>query len=304
MTGRFNNGIVAKDGLVISGGTIEVDAVDDGIIGKDYLVLRGGDVTVDAEGDGVKSDNDTDAGSGFVLVEGGSLEVSSADDGIKGLEVLMSGGEVVVVESVEALEGALVVIDDGSLELHSADDGINVASSDDSASTDGAPGGEMAADSSLHLVINGGTIEVFSSGDGLDSNGDAVMTGGEVTVHGPTTDGNGAIDVNGTFLVSGGTLVAHGSAGMMVAPSADSEQGWIATALATTASAGDTVSVSDAYGTELATYVLDKDSASLVLSSSDIEAGETYVVSVEGTETTVVADEAPAGGGMGAGPMG
>ena len=51
MTGRSNNGIVGKDGLVITGGTIDVTSVDDGILGKDYLVLTDGTVTVDAVGD-------------------------------------------------------------------------------------------------------------------------------------------------------------------------------------------------------------------------------------------------------------
>ncbi len=127
VTGNANNGIVGKDGLVITGGTIEVTSVDDGIIGKDYLVVSDGDVTVDAVDDGLKSDNTTDAGAGFVLVEGGTIRVTSQDDGIKGVQVLVSGGTIDVAESVEAMEGSLVIVDDGDLELHSADDGINVA---------------------------------------------------------------------------------------------------------------------------------------------------------------------------------
>ncbi|WP_107766088.1 carbohydrate-binding domain-containing protein [Nocardioides terrigena] len=308
VTGNANNGIVGKDGLVISGGTIEVTSVDDGIIGKDYLVVSDGDVTVDAVDDGLKADNTTDAGAGFVLVSGGAVTVTSEDDGVKGVQVLVSGGTIDVAESVEALEGSLIVIDDGDLELHSADDGVNVAATsaegtDDSAATDGAGGpggGGMAADRSLQLFVNGGTLEVWSSGDGLDSNGDATITGGDITVLGPTTEGNGALDVNGTFDVSGGTLVATGSAGMLVAPSADSSQGWIATVLTATASAGSEVVVTDDDGAEVATSTVEKDFASIVLSSADIEPGATYTVTVDGTDTTVTAGEAPAGGG----PMG
>jgi hypothetical protein len=164
----------------------------------------------------------------------------------------------------------------------------------------------MAADDSLHLYVNGGTLEVWASGDGLDSNGDATITGGEITVHGPTTDSNGALDVHGTFDVSGGTLLATGSAQMMVAPAADSAQGWIATALDTTAAAGSEVVVTDADGAAVATYTPQKDFASVVLSSADISRGETYTVTVDGTATTVTAGEAPAGGRMGApgGPLG
>ena len=306
VTGNSNNGIVGKDGLVITGGTIDVTSVDDGIIGKDYLVLTDGTVPVDAADDTFKSDNTEDAGAGFVLIEGGALTVSSQDDGIKGTQVLVSGGTVLVSGSNEALEGSLIVIDGGDIELHSADDGVNASTSDDSASTDGQAGqmgGGMEADSSLHLYVNGGTLEVWASGDGLDSNGDATITGGDITVYGPTTDGNGALDVNGTFDVSGGTLVATGSAGMMVAPSTDSEQAWIAAALDTTAAAGTEVVVTDEDGTEVASYTPEKDYASIVLSSADLEQGATYVVTVGGASTTVTAGEAPAGGGMG-GPMG
>lgn len=301
VTGNSNNGIVGKDGLVITGGTIDVTSVDDGILGKDYLVLTDGSVTVEATGDTFTSDNTEDAGAGFVLIEGGRLTVSSQDDGIKGVQVLISGGTVDVAGSTEALEGSLIIVDGGDVELHSADDGVNAASSDDGSSTDGSPAGEMAADDSVALVVNGGALEVWASGDGLDSNGSATVTGGEITVHGPTTDGNGALDVNGTFEVSGGTLVATGSAGMLVAPSVDSAQGWIATALSSTAAAGSEVVVTDADGSEVATWTTEKDAASVVYSSVDITSGETYTVTVDGTATTVTAGEAPAGRG---GPMG
>lgn len=303
VTGNANNGIVGKDGLVITGGTIEVTSVDDGIIGKDYLVITDGTVAVDAVDDAIKSDNTEDQGTGFVLISGGDVTVDSQDDGIKGTQVLISGGTVEVATSTEALEAALVIIDDGDVDLHAADDGLNVSSSADSSSTQQGPGGgEMAADSSLNLYVNGGTLDVWSSGDGLDSNGNATITGGTITVNGPTSDGNGALDVNGTFSISGGTLVALGSSGMMVAPSTDSAQAWLATALTSTAAAGSTVRITDSGGTEVASFTTTKDTASVVYSSAELTTGETYTVTVDGTSTEVTAGEAPAGG-MG-GPMG
>jgi antitoxin (DNA-binding transcriptional repressor) of toxin-antitoxin stability system len=92
---------------------------------------------------------------------------------------------------------------------------------------------------------------------------------------------------------------------MLVAPSTDSAQGWIATALDATATAGSEVVITDAGGAEVATYTPQKDFASVVYSSADITSGETYTVTVDGNATTVTAGEAPAGGQMGAGgPMG
>ncbi|MFN8194433.1 MAG: carbohydrate-binding domain-containing protein [Nocardioidaceae bacterium] len=300
VTGNTNDGIVVKDGLVISGGTIEVTAVDDGIRGKDYLAITGGDVTVDATGDAVKSDNETDDGTGFVLVSGGTVTVTSQDDGIKGSQqVLVTGGTITVAESMEAMEGSTVIIDGGTIELHAADDALNVSGGSTSSDTSaqGGGGGDMSADTALQLWINGGDLTVWSSGDGLDSNGYATITGGTITVNGPTTDGNGALDVNGTLEISGGTLVALGSAGMAEAPETDSEQAWLAATLDSTGAAGSTITVTDSDGTVVLEHVADKEFASVVFSSADLESGATYTVSVDGTEVaTVTNGEAPAGG--------
>ena len=53
------------------------------------------------------------------------------------------------------------------------------------------PSGDYTVD------ITGGSLTINSQGDGLDSNGNATITGGTVVVNGPTNDGNGALDVNG-----------------------------------------------------------------------------------------------------------
>ncbi|NMC77717.1 MAG: carbohydrate-binding domain-containing protein, partial [Chloroflexi bacterium] len=46
VNGNYNDGIASKDGLILSGGTVLVNAVDDGIRGKDYLVVKDGNITV------------------------------------------------------------------------------------------------------------------------------------------------------------------------------------------------------------------------------------------------------------------
>jgi hypothetical protein len=95
-----------------------------------------------------------------------------------------------------------------------------------SASTDGQAGqigGEMRADTPLNLYVNGSSLEVWASGDGLD-------------VHRRHPR-------------------ATGSAGM-VAPSTDFAPGWIATALDATAAPGSEVVITDADGAEVATYTV------------------------------------------------
>ena len=128
--------------------------------------------------------------------------------------MLVAGGTITSPSPTRRWRARLIIIDDGDIELHSADDGVNVATSDDSAATDGAPDRAAWAAAAWRPTrrstssSTAASLEVWASGDGLDSNGYATITGGDITVYGPTTDGNGALDVNGTFEITGGTLMA------------------------------------------------------------------------------------------------
>ena len=51
-----------------------------------------------------------------------------------------------------------------------------------------------------------------AGGDGIDSNGDLNVSGGEIYVSGPTSDGDSTLDYDGAATVTGGTIVAAGTA--------------------------------------------------------------------------------------------
>lgn len=53
-----------------------------------------------------------------------------------------------------------------------------------------------------------------AGGDGIDSNGDLNVSGGEIYVSGPTSDGDSTLDYDGAATVTGGTIVAAGYSGM------------------------------------------------------------------------------------------
>ena len=153
--------------------------------------------------------------------------------------------------------------------MTTSDDGIN--------GTSGASGeGGMSADGNVLVTITGGSTVLRTEGDGFDSNGSAVMTGGSLTVWGPTADNNAALDFNGTFTVSGGTLVAAGSAGMAQSPGADSAQGFVAFSFGGTLAAGTQVAITDSSGAVIDTVTLEKATATLVYSSSAIASGASY----------------------------
>lgn len=316
VTGNYNDGIVGKDGLIIAAGDITVTAVDDGIRGKDYLVIAGGSVTVAAQGDGLKADNEEDATAGFiyisdgtldvtagddgmqamtdVIIGGGTIAVAAADDGIKAeVAVVQGGGDVTVSESTEGVEGNIINISAGELDVTASDDGLNAPST---------TGVEVGNGGDGELYISGGNITIDADSDGIDSNGFVEMSGGNVTIYGPTTDREGALDANLGVTMTGGTLLAGGSNGMVLTPSAGGQS---FVSITGNASAGQSVEVQDSSGNVVATYTAEKNIGNLVVSVDGMTDGETYTMVVDGEAVgTGTAGEEAAGGPAGGAPGG
>lgn len=172
---KYNDGIASKDGLVISGGTYTVNAVDDGIRGKDYLLIKDGTFTINAQGDGLKSDNETDATMGYISIEKGAFQITSGGDAITALtDVLIQSGTFSLVagggsskgkndnKSQKGIKGAATVtIDGGTFNINSADDGLHTNNT---------------------LVVNGGTFEISSGDDALHSDANLTINAGEVQI--------------------------------------------------------------------------------------------------------------------------
>ena len=69
--------------------------------------------------------------------------------------------------------------------------------------------------STFHINIYGGEIFVNAEADGLDANGNIVISGGNITVWGAKSNSDGdPIDMDGTLTISGATLLAGGNQGM------------------------------------------------------------------------------------------
>lgn len=268
VTGNATNAISSSDGLVILGGTINVTSADDGIRGKDYVVIAGGTITVSANGDAIQSTNTDDIGRGYMLMTGGSLTVTGANKAIDAVsDIIIDGGTLDVTSEGDTVEGAYILLADGTGRIVSGDDGLNAT-----------------ADTGTPWVsISGGEWTINAAGDGFDSNGDGYMSGGTLTVYGPTNSGNGAIDVQNGMTIGGGTLFAAGAVGMDEAPSTSSAQTSIKYQASSTLSAGTVVSITDSSGTEIASYTLEKDAQSFVFSAAAIQSGQSYSIVADGS---------------------
>ena len=87
-----NYGINAKDNLILAGGTITVNSVEDGIRGKDSVIILGGTYNVTSQSDGIKSFNDEDDDCGWIYVVDGTFVIDAQEDGFQAETLLLTEG--------------------------------------------------------------------------------------------------------------------------------------------------------------------------------------------------------------------
>jgi hypothetical protein len=266
-----------------------------GIKGVAGVQIEGGDFTIDAADDAVHSND-------FVIVNDGVFDMASGDDGIHADATLdIYGGDVSISESYEGLESSILTIEDGEFYIVSSDDGLNVAGGNDGSGMNGPGGGFEPGDIGDYAIyIDGGYLAVYADGDGIDSNGDIEMTAGTVLVHGPTSDGDGALDYQGSFNITGGFLAAAGSSGMAEAPSSSSTQYSVLLNFSEK-NAGTLFHIETDGGEEMLTFSPSKRYESIVFSGPDLSDGASYNVYSGGSATGTEIDGLHTGGVYSAG---
>ena len=254
-TGSYK-GIKAQKNIVISGGTLNIDSKDDSIHSNSKITI-----------------------------ENGTFQINSGDDGIHADDTLIiNSGTIDVNKSYEGLEASVIEINDGDIKVNSQDDGINVAGGNDSSNENGGfqpDNFKQQSDSNNKLTINGGTIYVNASGDGLDANGSIYINGGTVYVDGPESDGDGALDYDNECVVNGGTLIAVGSTGMAQAISESSTVYCLNAAV--TQSSGKKITITDSDSNTVLEYTPSKTYSSIVIATSEFQKGQTYNLNIDGS---------------------
>ncbi len=300
----YRHGIVAKDDLVITGGTITVTAQADGIRANDSLRLCGAAVTVEAGDDGVAVSGE----GGYFYMESGSLAVMSEDDALKAVgpltvtggelaltpvgdgirsdvSVSIAGGSIRIDNCYEGVEAPLIELSGGDVTIYPRDDGFNAS----------AAGGETP-----RVTVSGGTLTIVNTSaqdaDGIDSNGDVIVSGGVIRVSLPGVGTNNAIDCGsesgGVCSISGGSVIACGSANMAEGFDDSSSQCSIFYNWSASRAAGTVVSLTDGAGAELLSWEVPCSFSSLTLSVPELRSGESYVLRLGGAEETITLDGA------------
>ena len=250
-------GLKAGSGMLITNGTFNIDSADDAL------------------------HSDTS-----ITVNGGTFEITSGDDGVHAeTDLTITACTMNVNEAYEGLEAENIYVKGGTFLLNCSDDGLNASGGTDSSGTeggrDGMFGGGMGGGfgSAVGLIeISGGTMTIYSCGDGLDSNGDLTISGGYIYVTNPKSGDVSVLDSQNAPVITGGTYIGLGISTMMAETfSSSSTQGVIACTVGNQA-AGTRFTVADSSGNILIDVTAEYSTVLMIVSSPDIVKGETYTI--------------------------
>jgi len=127
-------------------------------------------------------------------------------------------------------------------------------------------------------VISDGMVYIKASGDGIDANGTLTISGGEVTVCGPTQGDTAVLDYDTSATITGGTFVGTGSV-MMAQTFSDAKQGVIAVQVGNQ-EAATKITLEDEKGNVILSREPELSYAIIILSNPNIKSGETYTLNV------------------------
>lgn len=230
ITAATGHGIVSKDDLKVTGGSLTVTAPGHGLQGKDSVRVGGSPILHITSGkDGIHSENADKEDKGFVYIAGGNITVASAGDCISaGAYLQIDGGSLNLTAGKGSAEKTVMrdedgneistkgikaagqmILNGGSFSIDSGDDALH---SDSSLFVNGGSFQIASGDDGLHadetVNVAGGTVNISTCYEGIEGK-DVVISGGSIRLY-ATDDGlNAAGEGSSTLLISGGTLYVN-----------------------------------------------------------------------------------------------
>ena len=188
------NGVTGKDDVKITGGTYNINAKAVAIRANDSIRIANGTLNINAGTDGLHAENSSDDTKGYIFISGGNIKIEANDDCIHGGSVVQIDDGTINLNGDEGIEGTYVQINGGTVSISATGDGINAGSKSNSYKV-------------TIEITNGDITIIMADGDtdGIDSNGDLIVSGGTINI-----TGNGAFDYDGTATYTGGTIIING----------------------------------------------------------------------------------------------
>lgn len=275
-----NDGIkttsAVKDGkgyIEINGGNIAMETVGDGIAAETELRVLGGIVYVSTTGDPLVSSCKALKAKTGMSITGGYLNLTSTDHAVHstaGIE--LSGGELLISSAAKGISAHTGIhIGGGTFNIVSSDDGI---------------------ESKTAVIIDGGELVISSGNDGIKAGEKGTgfePVSGQVSINGGTVGISASadgIDAKAVLEVNGGSVLALGI-GDKIKSFTGGTQGFVSGTLV--GAAGDTVSIKDASGSELFTMDAARNFNSLICSLPGMSSGSTYTAATVARSVSLTA---------------
>lgn len=302
----------AKD-VVISGGAIQaqvVGAASKGISCDGNLTVTGGKITAFTSQTALYENNELSSCAaikcdGNVLISGGEVLLQSTGAAGKGINcdgsITISNGTVkVITTGAQCIYGRL----DSSAKAIKADGALTINGGTVLVKATGGEGSEGIESKSVltvndgmiaalcyddcmnagkSIVVNGGSIYCYSSGnDGIDSNGTFTITGGVVVSSGTNSPEEGIDCDQNTFKITGGILLGIGGGTSTPTSSACTQRSVI---YGGSGSSGQFINIQSADGTSVLTYQIPRNYSQMTLlfSSPSLPSGANYILSKGGS---------------------
>ncbi len=300
------HGLSGKNSVRILNGTFDLTTTKDGIHASNddeetlgYIYIAGGYFNICSQDDGMHADS-------ALYIEDGSINITESYEGLEGQTITILDGTISIVSSDDGINASSGSSASSGNEPQKPDGNRDTDTppekrelpdggqpSDMTPPNDGQqpsdmtpPGGfggnggfDMDADESCSLTISGGDISIDAGGDGIDSNGYFYMTGGNVFVAGPESNGDSALDYGISASISGGSFLATGYSGMAQSFSDDSEQCSYMIKLDTMVDAdSSTLTLTGAEGVVLLSHTTNKSYNCVIVSCSELTSGATYTL--------------------------
>ena len=144
---EYKHGIDANDDLVITGGTITIEAVKDGIHANDSVRIKEAELTISALDDGIT----VTAGDGYFYMESGKLLINDCYEGIEAVQIEVAGGDIEIYPTDDGMNanGGSTQSDFGNMgggPMQDMPEGTSVSGNDLRTPPDGAGRGTDSAE--------------------------------------------------------------------------------------------------------------------------------------------------------------
>ncbi len=322
MVDAGDDGLTCDGFFLMTGGKLDVEKCYEGIEAL-TVDLQGGDILLKPEDDGINANGGTDAFGfgnpgdfggpgmpGMEQTEGQTEGQTDAESGEQSAELKgeMPGDRTGTVSADFA--GGF----SGRPDM--APNGGSAAAGED---TDASETSETVQDEETWVHISGGSLTIINEtgrdADGIDSNGDLIISGGTVRVSLINNGNNCTLDYDsesgGVAEISGGTVIACGNSSMAEQFDDSSTQASVLYTSSEEVQAGTTVALKDANGNVLLSYEVPQTFSSMNMSCPEMEVGGTYTLMIGDKEEEIKLEEISSaageasgfgfGGGMGPG---